>query len=334
MTAASPYCRMAVLFVVGALLAMLAVAIERLAGKLEGSVLLAPVASLDVWAVLGLPLGALLIERIVVGWDRSSLRRLLSSPSASARSDLAYFAFSLGGGMDVLARVAAFGGLAWVAGLDASRFGLLPLHELPAWAAFPLFWVIASFIGYWEHRTLHTRWLWPLHRSHHSPHEFTIVNTFRAHPLEIAFSVLMNALPLFAVGFSGVQLATFSAIAIVQAAFLHCNWTRCAWLERYGLCTPAGHRLHHGIAAQFHDRNFGEMTNVWDRLFGTYVAPAADVDRVEIGVEASEGRHNTMNPLSEIALQTLDWGLALRGEAGRLIARRVIDRRVVAKVPA
>ncbi len=321
MTRFTIYGRVLSLSVVGGLIAILAAAIERLVSGTSGSILLAPFAEFDLWAALGLPIGALMLEPAVVGWERSSLRRLITSLSASARSDLAYWAFSLGGGMDVLVRLAAYGAFGWAVGLDQGRFGLLPLHELPVWAAFPLFWICASFVGYWEHRALHTRVMWPLHRSHHSPHEFTIVNTFRAHPIEAALSSFMNLTPLVLIGFSGAQLASFFAVGMVVAAFLHCNWTAVAWLERYGVCTPAGHRLHHSTSPEHFDRNFGEMTNIWDRLFGTYVAPGSDIDSVKIGVEAPEGRHNTMNPIREIALQTVDWLQALRLEASTLIVR-------------
>lgn len=178
-----------------------------------------------------------------------------------------------------------------------------------------------GFVGYCEHRALHSKWLWPLHRSHHSPQQFTLINTSRAHPFESALSSIVNALALAAAGFSADAIAIFGFYALFVALFLHSHLTGFAWLERIGLCTPAGHRLHHGRAQRFHDRNFGEMTNIWDRVFGTYLAPQADVDTVEIGVDAPEGRHNTMRPFREIVLQTMDWAQLMRSEAARLLPR-------------
>ena len=36
------------------------------------------------------------------------------------------------------------------------------------------------------------------------------------------------------------------------------------------LATPSHHRVHHAINPIYRDKNFGFVTIVWDRLFGTY----------------------------------------------------------------
>jgi sterol desaturase/sphingolipid hydroxylase (fatty acid hydroxylase superfamily) len=39
--------------------------------------------------------------------------------------------------------------------------------------------------------------------------------------------------------------------------------------------TPANHRVHHSMAGEHRDRNFGAVLMIWDRLFGTYAMPAS-----------------------------------------------------------
>jgi sterol desaturase/sphingolipid hydroxylase (fatty acid hydroxylase superfamily) len=321
------------LFVVGAVLSMLAAGLERLAVGGDGSIVSAPWAGLDLWAGIGLPVAALLVEWLVVGWNGCSLRKILSA-SQSARSDLAFWVFNLSGGMAVLARLAACGAFAWLGDFEKSHQGLLPLGDLGLLWAFPLYCALTSFVEYWEHRALHSRLLWPLHRAHHSAHEFTIVNAQRAHPFEVASAALIDVVPPLLVGFSPEQVAIFGSILVVQGAFIHSNWTKAAWLERWGLNTPAGHRLHHALAAHYHNRNFGQLSNAWDRLFGTYAAPGPDVVSVEIGVEAPEGRHNTTNLLHEFALQSADWLIAMRMEVARAAAIVADCRRVVRGAPS
>lgn len=228
----------------------------------------------------------------------------------------------LTGGAQTLAALLALGLIGWSERWAGSGgAGLLPLKELSLWIQLPVLWLYMGFVGYCEHRALHSKWLWPLHRNHHSPHQFTVVNAYRLHPLESALSSIVNGLALAVAGFGSDAIAIFGVYSLFVALFLHSRLTGLAWLERLGLSTPAGHRLHHGRGAQHHDRNFGEMTNIWDRLLGTYLAPQADVDTVEIGVDAPEGRHNTMRPFREFALQTIDWARTVRREAAGAMRR-------------
>jgi len=59
----------------------------------------------------------------------------------------------------------------------------------------------------------------------------------------------------------------------------HANVRAPRWLEslRSVVVTPAVHRQHHSADAPLIDRNFGQILSAWDRLFGTYAEPAADL---------------------------------------------------------
>lgn len=257
---------------------------------------------------------ALSIELLAIGWSRSSLRRIFVGGSLSSLNDIAYVALYLTGIGRILGIVGLLGAGLWLERHVSASMGLSVATSWPLWLAVPALYVWGSFCGYWQHRFEHSRWMWGLHVSHHSAEEFNVVNVAREHPFEWALNDVVNLLVPASLGFSPEAIAVASVPFLIQSTLLHSNWTELSWLEKLGFVTPAGHRLHHGVEARFHDHNFGEVLNVWDRLFGTYMAPGPDIDALRIGVEALAGRHNTLNPFREIALQTLDWLRTLRRE--------------------
>jgi len=279
------------------------------------------IARIDWYAAMAIPAGMLLVELVFAGWQRSSLRKLLVLRSASVRSDIAYQVMVLFGGGEVLVRLFACGLIAVIEGVMQGGVGLFALGELPAWLRFPLLFLFGNFCGYWQHRAMHSRWLWSIHKSHHSAEEFTIVNSFRGHPLEFVLGGAAAVLPAALLGFPAADIAIYMMVGGFTAAYVHSNLIRPRALNRalewMGVMTPAGHKVHHSLSMEHRDRNFGDMMNVWDRLFGTYVVPPEDVLDLEIGVDDMRDRHSTLNPLREIALQTKDWLATVKRELFR-----------------
>ena len=159
--------------------------------------------------------------------------------------------------------------------------------------------------------------MWPLHKCHHSAKEFTVLTAEREHPVESAMTNVMDALVPASLGFSPDAIFLVVIVQAGASSIHHSNWHWLAGLEKVGLVTPSGHRVHHGVEARFHDRNYGDLLNVWDRLFGTDVLLPRDIAALPIGVDVSPGRHNTANPLTEVALMMVDWLSPL----GRLLKR-------------
>lgn len=284
------------------------------------------IARIDWYAAIAIPAGMLAIELMFVGWQRSSLRKLLVGRSASARSDIAYQVLTLFGGADVLMRLFACGLIAAIEGLMQAQVGLFALGEISPWVRWPLLFLTGNFFGYWQHRAMHSRWLWSIHKSHHSAEEFTVVNAFRGHPLEFVLGGIAAVVPLVLLGFPVGDVALYMTVAGFVAAYVHGNLIRPRMLNRaleaIGLMTPSVHKVHHSLRIEHRDTNFGDMINVWDRLFGTYVAPPDDVFDIEIGVDDMRDRHSTLNPLREIVMQTMDWLATMRREAAAVIGRR------------
>jgi sterol desaturase/sphingolipid hydroxylase (fatty acid hydroxylase superfamily) len=93
--------------------------------------------------------------------------------------------------------------------------------------------------------------------------------------------VLALDLPVVVVLIHG--LAVFAAAAVT-----HGNTRLPEWLERLlqpVVITLDLHLVHHSIAYDEANANFGAVLSVWDRLFGTYVRlPRAQQERIVFGV--------------------------------------------------
>ncbi len=60
------------------------------------------------------------------------------------------------------------------------------------------------------------------------------------------------------------------------------------WLA-YLLVTPSLHRLHHSERPEIHNKNFGTIFSIWDRLGRTLLGGDADT-RVTVGLPGQRGR--------------------------------------------
>jgi len=165
-------------------------------------------------------------------------------------------------------------GLAWGA-LYGTAAGLAPERLELGWAT-PLAAFVASDLSYyWEHRCAHrVGLLWRLyHAPHHSSPAYTVATAYRVSLLNQLLApafylpwVLLGLSPILVVGF---QLACFH-----YQAWLHTEAIGPVPLLDGWLNTPANHRIHHSRAAEHADRNMGAVLMLWDRIFGTYAAPA------------------------------------------------------------
>jgi sterol desaturase/sphingolipid hydroxylase (fatty acid hydroxylase superfamily) len=257
-------------------------------------------------------LAILLLELILVGWRQSSLRRLLCAPSASAMTDWAFLMLMASGLYSVLIIVGGLGIFTCLTHQVTGWSGLALFTHWPLWAALPVLYLFRSFYTYWLHRLQHSPWFWPLHKTHHAAHEFTTLNYLRAHPIELAWQTLAHTIALAVVGFPVDAIILFEVLANTQQFLTHSNATALAPLERLGVVTPAGHRVHHALDERYHHRNFGELLNLWDRVFGTYVVPPRDIERLAVGVPESGIAYNSDGLVPGLWAQAVDWGRAVR----------------------
>ena len=152
-------------------------------------------------------------------------------------------------------------------------------------------YVVAGFWDYVFHRfLLHARWGFFLHENHHLPtvvangipgisvRPFVAVTTVLSHGCTTATMLAAFTLaraPALAATYLGILPVMIVVLTIVgsasHSAFLR-SFPRVHDVMRpLFLTTPQEHVLHHAASLQ---GNYGNFTTLWDRVFGTYLAPA------------------------------------------------------------
>lgn len=237
-------------------------------------------------------LGFIASEVIAGGWKRSSLS--VFSPAAKEpfqiRSniwDVVSTLFFVLGIRRAIANLIFLGLIAFVSkALGAFSFKLF--DELPFVLGVIVLVVLYDFLFYWFHRLRHqSKWIWNVHEFHHSTTWVNSFTRYRVHPLDLPIHIVFIQIPLQLVfGFDFLQHLT-AVLAISIFGYLnHCRLDLdLGWLGRNVFCGPRYHHLHHRLlkpGESYH--NYGEVFVVWDRLFGTYQAPAASLEDIEAGL--------------------------------------------------
>ena len=182
--------------------------------------------------------------------------------------------------------------LAGFAVFAASRhWGLFNLPTAPGWAAFPLSILVLDLAIYAQHVAFHAvPMFWRLHRMHHADLEFDVTTGVRFHPLEILLSTLIKMAIIAALGAPALAVLAFEVLLNATSMFNHGNVAIPdaieGWVRRV-IVTPDMHRVHHSIAIEETNSNYGFNLSVWDRLFGTYRRePKAGQLAMTIGIGA------------------------------------------------
>jgi alkylglycerol monooxygenase len=148
-------------------------------------------------------------------------------------------------------------------------------HRLVTFAeGSPWPWVVGlvgiDFLYYWWHRASHVvNVLWAVHAVHHQSEDMNFAVALRQPAFE-ALTIIPFHLPLALLGVEPWIYVSCYAIDLIYQFWVHTELTRRHPSLEWVLNTPSAHRVHHGINAQYLDKNYGGILLVWDRLFGTY----------------------------------------------------------------
>jgi sterol desaturase/sphingolipid hydroxylase (fatty acid hydroxylase superfamily) len=168
-------------------------------------------------------------------------------------------------------------------------WGLFILLGLPYWAALVAGVIALDLVIYCQHVVFHhVPWLWRLHRMHHADLDIDVTTGVRFHPLEIVLSLAIKMAAVIALGVPAEGVVIFEVLLNATSMFNHSNVALPPRLERvvrWIVVTPQMHQVHHSIAREETDSNFGFNLPWWDRLFGTYRAePKAGEARLAVGL--------------------------------------------------
>lgn len=157
----------------------------------------------------------------------------------------------------------------------------MPWHIPMGWWVWPLGILAMDFASYWMHRYHHAlNVTWGIHSVHHSSEEFTITTGIRASVAEPFVNVLSGAyLILVLPALTGLPVVAAGLGWLVKDIWgvaVHTRNVRTLGPLEWILATPSHHRVHHAINPIYDGKNFGFITILWDRLFGTFQPELAE----------------------------------------------------------
>jgi sterol desaturase/sphingolipid hydroxylase (fatty acid hydroxylase superfamily) len=170
-------------------------------------------------------------------------------------------------------------------------FGLFRQVDLAWPLAFLILLLARSLAAYGMHRLSHAvPMIWRVHRVHHADGQIDVSTGLRNHPLELLLTIPVVAGVVVSLGPGVALVIAVDAVLLVTSLWQHADLALPPRVDRLLgtiLVTPAFHRVHHAAERALHDSNYGDLLLVWDRLFGTYRAPAAPAAAVGLAEAAA-----------------------------------------------
>lgn len=228
---------------------------------------------------------SLLIELVFLGWQNSSLKRLLK-PSGTAAGDLWCWLLSVFYLYRIFVLIFSFGIFYVLTSFLVNRFHFDLLSKVNPICAFIILLVLSDLKHYVRHLITHkVGFLWELHKYHHSAIEMNMITAQRGHFLEAAFITFFDSMLFIVLGAPADLYLTLVVFREMHVMFVHSNvnWDW-GWVGKYILVSPRAHVLHHSLAPKHFDSNYGSMFIFWDRIFKTWNNPIAETEKIEIGL--------------------------------------------------
>jgi sterol desaturase/sphingolipid hydroxylase (fatty acid hydroxylase superfamily) len=137
-----------------------------------------------------------------------------------------------------------------------------------------IFTVLAVDLLNWFHHFVRHKvpLFWAFHAVHHAQREMNFLTCLRVHPIDYMTSAAVMAIPLAILlppDIAGPGSVVWTTLNIWHERLYHSNVKLDFGPLRWILVTPQSHRIHHSSQPEHHDRNFGVLFCIWDRLFGT-----------------------------------------------------------------
>lgn len=175
-----------------------------------------------------------------------------------------------------------------VSSVSASHgIGLLAQVAWPFWAELLITIVVLDLLLYALHILNHKLpLLWRFHQVHHSDMNLDVSTASRFHLIELLISGLLRGAAVFALGADPASVMLFEVIFLLATQFHHSNVNVPTAIQDplwAVIVPPAMHRVHHSTVVGEANSNYGTLTSLWDRLFGTLRRDVPQ-ERVVIGL--------------------------------------------------
>ena len=214
----------------------------------------------------------ILIEIIFLGWNSSSLKKLISFDQSS-RIDLFFLLLSMFNLYALFSIFLTLGICYFTVGLIQNYFHFhLILHFENVYLQYFILLLLSDFVKYLRHLFYHKiKFFWIAHSFHHSATDLIIFTRSRGHFIE---SELNRFTTVFLFVIFGAPIHAYFIVQFlleVHQYILH-SQIKSDWgiLGKYIFVSPQAHRTHHSVDNKHFNKNFGDTFIIWDRIFGTY----------------------------------------------------------------
>ncbi len=155
------------------------------------------------------------------------------------------------------------------------------------------YWFLYGYVA-WElgHFVYHylghkVRLFWCLHSTHHAPEEMNLSVTHAHFFLEAPYADVIRTTVCILLGVQPGLLFIIMFVDGTYGAFIHIGENllkdgRLGFLNKI-ILTPSHHRVHHARNPLYMDRNFCNLLNIWDKLFGTFQDEQHSI-KIEYGI--------------------------------------------------
>jgi len=192
--------------------------------------------------------------------------------------------------------------------VDANEWGLLHMGQFPLWARVVGGLLLLDLVGAWlvhflEHKA---KWMWRFHLIHHTDTHVDVTTALRHHPGESVFRAVFTILGVLVAGTSIGIVMLYQSLSALFSQFNHANIRLPQRVERtlsWIIVTPDMHKVHHHWKQPQTDANYGNIFAIWDRLFGTYDATAAEDIRYGIDTHMDPEENDRLGNLFAIPFQ-------------------------------
>jgi sterol desaturase/sphingolipid hydroxylase (fatty acid hydroxylase superfamily) len=161
----------------------------------------------------------------------------------------------------------------------------LGVHRLPTPVGVAIAVLTFDLVHSRVHHLSH-RWgpAWRFHSVHHSPERLYWFNATRFHTVESFVDITLETLIVAVLGLSRDQHIGHDAVRALYGQLQHSNIRMRSGALDHVFSTPDLHRWHHSTVYAEGDTNYGAITSVWDRVFGTLFRPEDRDGPEQVGI--------------------------------------------------
>lgn len=165
--------------------------------------------------------------------------------------------------------------------------------------------LVVDLLGYWRHRIMHSKFLWPFHTIHHCSKQVDWLSANRFHPVNHYITSFFNLIVLTAIIADPFVSATAMLIRVSYGLFAHSNLRVSYGYLNCIFVSPLFHRWHHSDSELALNRNYSAVFSFFDLIFGTYYLPEDKKDPDTFGFFGGEITHGlifqTIYPFLKLA---------------------------------